>query len=104
MGYLRTRARSPRARPAATASAKPRLLRDDPNAALVGEVGVRPLEQHAQPVAEADEIHDVKHEPEPPCEPPGEVKAPKIGDRLVSDRKSTRLNSSHLVYRMPSSA
>src|SRR6476659_5638068 len=51
---------------------------DQPGAALIGEVRVRPLDQDAEPVPESGEIHDVEEEPEEPRWPtphlePGEL-------------------------------
>src|SRR3954467_976506 len=55
-------------RPATTSAASPALRRprDQPRAALVGEVSPRPLDQDDEPVAEPDQEEDVDEEPRPP--------------------------------------
>ena len=69
---------------------RPHLAGDQPRAALVGEVRVGPLEQHAHAVPEPREIHDVKEEPEPPREVPPHAKPGELRHRLVaSDRGET---------------
>lgn len=44
------------------------LAQHDARAALVGPVGQRPVEQHADPVAKADQEDYVRGQPEPPGE------------------------------------
>src|SRR5262245_54603585 len=58
------------------AGAAPRLLaEDDARAALVAEVGPGPLDQHDEPVAEADQEEQVHGQPEPPGQDTGQAQA-----------------------------
>jgi hypothetical protein len=50
--------------------------------ALIREVGVRPLQQHAHTVAEADEIQNVDEEPDDQRDEAGQVKMSKVRNRL----------------------
>src|SRR5690242_20113834 len=45
----------------------PKAVSDQPYSTIVREVGVAPLDEYAQSVSEASEIHDVEQKPEPPC-------------------------------------
>src|SRR5688500_734763 len=57
---------------------------DQPDASLIREIRVRPLQQDAQPVPEPHEKHDVDEEPEPPREPTYDSEAPEVRDRLIT--------------------
>src|SRR5207245_7474842 len=54
---------------------------DEARAALVGDVGPEPVEQHRQPVAEADQERDVDGAPEQPGEPAAQLDETEIADR-----------------------
>src|SRR5688500_17148902 len=57
---------------------------DEPHATLIGQVAVRPLHEHTDPVAEADEIHDVHEQPEQPRNASAEPERSEICDRSRS--------------------
>src|SRR5688572_11843688 len=65
---------------------------DEPHAALIGEVRVSPLQQHAQPVSKSDQVHDMDEEPEKPRQAAGEFYLAEIGYRAgASDRREIAL-------------
>src|SRR5437763_16961974 len=75
-------------------AARPRRAspRDQPRPALVREVAVRPLDQHAGAIAEAGEIHDVEEEPEPPREATRDLQPADVRDRsIAADRREVAL-------------
>jgi hypothetical protein len=43
------------------------LVGDDAGATAVGKIGIRPLEQHGDVVAEADQKNQVDEQPRQPC-------------------------------------
>src|SRR5688572_811756 len=61
-----------------------RIVRDQPHRSLVSHVRERPLRHHRQPVAEADELEDVKSEPEPPGEIALQPQPTEIAHRRVA--------------------
>src|SRR2546423_990459 len=61
---------------------------DDPGASVIGDVVPRPIEKDAGPVAKADELHQVEHEPHDPGEKSPESQTPELGDRgVAADRR-----------------
>src|SRR6185312_9373113 len=54
---------------------------DDARTAAIAPIGFRPVDEHDQAVAKADEEIDVRDEPDPPSEDSGEAKAPELNDR-----------------------
>src|SRR5215204_5559442 len=56
---------------------------DQPHASLICEVRVRPLNEHAHAISEADEVHDVNEEPEPPRDPAEDAETPEVRDGAV---------------------
>src|SRR5687767_2642565 len=56
-------------------------IRDEPYATLVRKIRVAPLQQHTEPVAKSDQIHDVDEEPKKPRQAPGELHLAEVGDR-----------------------
>src|SRR5262249_38024222 len=61
---------------------------DEPRAALEGNIGPEPVEQHREPIAEADQEEDVDGAPEEPGEPPAQLDEAEIADRdLAPDRR-----------------
>ena len=57
---------------------------DEPHAALIGEVAVRPLHEHTDAVAESDEIHDVHEQPQQPRNASAEPELSEVGNRSRS--------------------
>ena len=62
------------------------VARDQPRAALVADVGPRPLDHHDEPVAEADEVEDVEAAPGEP----GREAAQLRGRRARRSRRTGR--------------
>src|ERR1043165_1829807 len=61
---------------------------DQPRAALIGQVGPKPVERHDQAVAEADQEIDVGNAPHQPGDAPGQPQPAEIDDGLApSDRR-----------------
>jgi len=60
----------------------PRQRGNETHPALIRDVGVSPLQQHAHTIAEADEIQNVDEEPNDPRDEAGQVKASKVRNRL----------------------
>src|SRR5512146_812286 len=83
---LRTRptsgnVRLPAAIPAAPSTFHGLVYRkDDAGAAPIAPVGFGPVDEHDQPVAEADQEIDVRREPYPPGDDSGDAQAAEVGD------------------------
>src|SRR6266542_2937728 len=56
------------------------LARDEPGAALPGQIGPRPLEQDDEPIAKADEVEDVHETPEEPGGESGQPNPSQVRD------------------------
>ena len=64
------------------------LAGDQPDAALIGEVGERPLHEHHEPIAEPGQLHDVHEEPEQPRQVAAEPDARRGRPRRARGRWS----------------
>src|SRR5207245_5538712 len=61
---------------------------DDPGTPVIGDVVPRPVEKDARPVAKADQLHEMKHEPHDPSQKPSKSHAPELGDcGVAADRR-----------------
>src|SRR6266550_4117451 len=47
---------------------------------LIGEICIRPFDQHHEPVAESNQVHDVNEQPQEPRQSSAESHKTKIGD------------------------
>ena len=58
--------------------------RDEPGAAIVGDVGPGPLDHHQQPVAESDQEEDMDEEPHQPGQVARELPSTELGNGRAS--------------------
>src|SRR6185295_17576990 len=54
------------------------VAEDDARAALVGEIGPGPVDEHDEPAAESDQEVDVQGQPEPPRQDSGQAQARQL--------------------------
>src|SRR6267143_112587 len=60
---------------------------NQPHPRLIGEICIRPFDQHHDPVAESNQVREVDGQPEEPGQPAGKSYLAEIGDRArASDR------------------